>query len=126
MTKRKKAVSHFLVNSANRPRICANRNQIRLNPGTIGRIRQKVACGFSRLFGRDFAEQQNFKRLKLTVQRASGDDIMCPDPEISSSSSHAWSHVILRTFCIFENRCLKNRFLKKLGETKIQHQGAVL
>ena len=35
---------HFLVNSTNRPRIWANRNQICPNPGTIGRIRQKMAC----------------------------------------------------------------------------------
>ena len=35
---------HFLVNSADRPRVWANRDQIRPNPGTIGRIRQKMAC----------------------------------------------------------------------------------
>ena len=35
---------HFLVNSTDRPRIWANRDQIRPNPGTIGRIRQKMAC----------------------------------------------------------------------------------
>ena len=35
---------HFLVNSAHRPRIWANRNQIRPNPGRIGRIRKKMAC----------------------------------------------------------------------------------
>ena len=35
---------HFLVNSANRPRIWANPNQIRPSPGTIDRIRQKMAC----------------------------------------------------------------------------------
>ena len=35
---------HFLVNSADCPRIWANHNQIRANPGTIGRIRQKMAC----------------------------------------------------------------------------------
>ena len=39
-----KSTCHFLANSAERPRIYANRNQIRLNPGTIGRIRQKMAC----------------------------------------------------------------------------------
>ena len=43
----------FLVNSTNRPRIWANCNQIRPNPGTIGRIRQKMACKFS-----------NFKQLQ--------------------------------------------------------------
>ena len=35
---------HFLVNSADRPRIWANRNQIRRNHGTIGRKRQKMEC----------------------------------------------------------------------------------
>ena len=39
-----KCTCHFLVNSADRPRIWANHNQIRANPGTIGRIRQKMAC----------------------------------------------------------------------------------
>ena len=34
----------FLANSADRPRIWVNRNQIRPNPGRIGRIRQKMAC----------------------------------------------------------------------------------
>ena len=47
------AKCHCLANWANRPGICANHNQIRTNPGTIGWIRQKVACEFS-----------NFKRLK--------------------------------------------------------------
>jgi len=37
---------HFLANSADRPRICANLIMIRPNPGTIGWIHQKVACGF--------------------------------------------------------------------------------
>ena len=40
---RKKSTCHFLVNSADRPRIWTNRNQMRPNPGTIGRIRQKMA-----------------------------------------------------------------------------------
>ena len=35
---------HFLANSAHRPRIWANHTQIRANPGTIGRIHQKMAC----------------------------------------------------------------------------------
>ena len=39
-----KSTCNFWANSAERPGICANRNQIRLNPGTIGRIRLKVAC----------------------------------------------------------------------------------
>ena len=42
----KKSTCHFLVNSADRPGICANRNQIRTNLGTIGWIRRKVACDF--------------------------------------------------------------------------------
>ena len=54
---------HFLVNSANRPRIWANRNQIRPNPGTIDRIRQKVACEFS-----------NFERLKNREDSSDFDD----------------------------------------------------
>ena len=37
---------HFLVNSADRPRIGANLIMIRPNPGTIGRIHQKVASAF--------------------------------------------------------------------------------
>ena len=37
---------HFLANSADRPRICANLIMIRPNPGTIGRIHQKVASAF--------------------------------------------------------------------------------
>ena len=37
---------HFLVNSADRPRILANHNQIRTNPGMIGRMHQKVASAF--------------------------------------------------------------------------------
>ena len=40
----KKCTCHFLVNSADRPEIWANRNQIRTNPKTIDRIRQKMAC----------------------------------------------------------------------------------
>ena len=40
---------HFLANSADRPRICANPNQSRANPGTIGVIRPKVACRFFKL-----------------------------------------------------------------------------
>ena len=40
---------HFLVNSADRPGIYANPNQIRANPGTIGRIRPEVACRFFKL-----------------------------------------------------------------------------
>ena len=43
-----KCTCHFLVNSADRPRIWANRDQIRTIPGTIGQIRQKVARGFFR------------------------------------------------------------------------------
>ena len=39
-----KCTCHFLVNSADRPRIWANLNQIRANPGTIGRIHPKMAC----------------------------------------------------------------------------------
>ena len=54
---------HFLVNSTNRPRIWANRNQIRPNPGTIGRIRQKMACEFS-----------NFERLKNREDSSDFDD----------------------------------------------------
>ena len=54
---------HFLVNSTNRPRIWANRNQIRPNPGTIGRIRQKMACEFS-----------NFERLKNREDSSNFDD----------------------------------------------------
>ena len=44
---------HFLVNSADRPRICANPNQIRMNPGTIDWIRPKVASEFSKLENRE-------------------------------------------------------------------------
>ena len=54
---------HFLVNSTNRPRIWANRNQIRPNPGRIGRIRQKMACEFS-----------NFERLKNREDSSDFDD----------------------------------------------------
>ena len=35
---------HLLANSADRPRIWTNREQIRPNPGMIGQIRQKMAC----------------------------------------------------------------------------------
>ena len=38
-----KSTRHFWVNSADRPRICANLIRIRPNPGTIGWIHQKVA-----------------------------------------------------------------------------------
>ena len=34
---------HFLANFSDRPGICADRNAKRKNPGTIGKIRQKVA-----------------------------------------------------------------------------------
>ena len=44
-----KSICHFLVNSADRPGIWSNCNQSRLNPGTIGRIRQKMAREFSKL-----------------------------------------------------------------------------
>ena len=37
---------HYLANSGERPRIYANLIMIRSNPGTIGRIREKVACSF--------------------------------------------------------------------------------
>ena len=40
----KKCTCHFSANSADRPEICGNYNQIRTNPWTIGRIRQKMAC----------------------------------------------------------------------------------
>ena len=56
---------HFLVNSTNRPRISANRNQIRPNPGTIGRIRQKMACKIS-----------NFERLKNREDTSDFDDFL--------------------------------------------------
>ena len=45
-----KCTCHFLVNSADRPRIWANRDQICTIPGTIGQIRQKVARGFFSCF----------------------------------------------------------------------------
>ena len=56
---------HFLVNSTNRPRIWANRNQIRPNPGTIGRILQKMACKIS-----------NFERLKNREDNFDFDDFL--------------------------------------------------
>ena len=42
----KKSTRHFSKNLDKRPGICANHNQIRLNLGTISRIRQKVAWEF--------------------------------------------------------------------------------
>ena len=45
-----KYTCHFLVNSADRPGIWSNCNQIRLNPGTIGRICQKMACEIFKLW----------------------------------------------------------------------------
>ena len=46
----KKTACNFLANFADRPGICSNRQPIRANPGTIAKIRQKVACQFFRLF----------------------------------------------------------------------------
>ena len=40
----KQSTCHFLANLDDRPRNCANLITIRPNPGTIGRIHQKVAC----------------------------------------------------------------------------------
>ena len=48
-----KCTCHFLVNSADRPRIWANHNQIRANPGTSAEFTKKWRAKFS-----------NFKRLK--------------------------------------------------------------
>ena len=45
-----KYTCHFLVNSADRPGIWSNCNQIRLNPETIGRICQKMACEIFKLW----------------------------------------------------------------------------
>ena len=45
-----KCTCHFLLNSVDRPRIWANRDQIRTIPGMIGQIRQKVAGGFFSCF----------------------------------------------------------------------------
>ena len=53
------------MNSTNRPRIWANRNQIRPNPGTIGRIRQKMACKIV-----------NFERLKNREDNSDFDDFL--------------------------------------------------
>ena len=65
---------HFLANSANRPGICANHDQIRPNPGTIVRIRQKVACRFSCVFLSKFC--QNFERLENREDSSDFDDFL--------------------------------------------------
>ena len=62
-----KCTCHFLVNLADRLRIWANHNvnQIRANPGTIGRIHQKWRAKFS-----------NFKRLKNREDSSDFDDFL--------------------------------------------------
>ena len=64
-SKHQQCTCHFLVNSTNRPRIWGNRNQIRPNPGTIGRIRQKMACKIS-----------NFEWLKNREDSSDFDDFL--------------------------------------------------
>ena len=68
---------HFLVNSTYRPRILANRNQIRPNSGTIGRIRQKMTCKIS-----------NFERLKNREDSSDFDDFLTK--MIASTRSIFW------------------------------------
>ena len=41
---------HFLASFDRRPGICADRDANRKNPGTIGKIRPKVACRIFRIF----------------------------------------------------------------------------
>ena len=87
-------ICHSFVNSTNRPRIWVNRNQIRPNPGTIGRICQKMACEifklrtaqksrgwlrFQRFFPR--ATSVGFLLCRL-IARAEMSDPVCSGPSV--------------------------------------------
>ena len=97
---------HFLVNSTNRLRIWANRNQICPNPGRIGRIRQKMACEFS-----------NFKRLKNREDGSDFDDFLTKTLATARSS---FSEIFAIACLVLKSNLVCNH-VPKLPTTLLGH-----